>query len=99
MPASVAGTLGAGGQRQRSTENQPQFEQKFQKIEGVAYLGTVLSRPARRAPSRLPIGFAYVDARGVRRDFTRPVTGHMEGSFRDDEGPGRPLERDAISKG
>ena len=88
VPASVAGRWamelsGAGGSDKLSLN----LEQKFQKIEGVAYLGSVLAGLREPRLSGFRISFAYVDSRGVRRDFTGRVTGaSMEGSFRTDGG-------------
>jgi SAM-dependent methyltransferase len=88
VPASVAGRWALEATSNGATEKVSlNFEQKYQRIEGVAYLGTVLAglRDARLSGFR--IGFAYVDGRGVRRDFSGRVTGAaMEGSFRIDNG-------------
>jgi hypothetical protein len=88
VPASVAGRWALEATSNGATEKVSlNFEQKYQRIEGVAYLGSVLAglRDARLSGFR--IGFAYVDARGVRRDFSGRVTGAaMEGSFRSDNG-------------
>jgi methyltransferase family protein len=88
VPASVAGRwameISGGGNTEKLSLN---FDQKFQKIEGIAYLGSTLAglREPRLSGSR--ISFAYVDSRGVRRDFTGRVTGTtMDGSFRTDGG-------------
>jgi hypothetical protein len=88
VPANVSGRwnveLSGAGDPAKLSLN---FDQKFQKIEGAVYLGTVIAglRDARLSGPR--IGFAYVDARGVRRDFTGRVAGaSMEGSFRIDGG-------------
>ena len=89
VPASVAGRWalemsGGGGGADKISLN---FEQKYQRIEGVAYLGPVLAGLREPRLSGFNIGFAYVDARGVRRDFTGRVIGAaMEGSFRTDGG-------------
>ena len=88
VPASVAGrwTLelsGAGGSEKLGVN----FDQKFQRIEGVAYLGSTLAGLREPRLSGFRIGFAYVDNHGVRRDFTGRVSGGtMEGSFRLDTG-------------
>ena len=88
VPANVAGRwameASGNGAAEKLSLN---FEQKFQKIEGVAYLGSVLAglRDPRLSGPR--INFSYVDARGVRRDFSGRVTGAaMEGTFRADSG-------------
>jgi methyltransferase family protein len=88
VPANVAGRwameLSGGGNTEKLSLN---FEQKFQKIEGVAYLGPTLAGLREPRLSGFRISFAYVDGRGVRRDFTGRVTGTtMEGSFRSDSG-------------
>jgi precorrin-6B methylase 2 len=88
VPASVAGRWamelsGAGGSDKLSLN----FDQRYQKIEGVAYLGSTLAGLREPRLSGFRIGFAYVDNHGVRRDFTGRVTGGtMEGSFRTDGG-------------
>jgi precorrin-6B methylase 2 len=88
VPANVSGRWamelsGAGGSEKLSLN----LEQKFQKIEGVAYLGSILAGLREPRLSGFRISFAYVDNRGVRRDFAGRVTGGtMEGSFRTDGG-------------
>jgi len=88
VPANVAGRwaveLPGNGASEKLSLN---FDQKFQKIEGVAYLGTLLAGLREPRLSGFRISFAYVDSRGVRRDFNGRVTGAtMEGSFRVDNG-------------
>jgi methyltransferase family protein len=88
VPANVAGRwameLSGGGNSEKLSLN---FDQKFQKIEGVAYLGSVLAGLREPRLSGFRISFAYVDAKGVRRDFSGRVTGTtMEGSYRTDGG-------------
>jgi SAM-dependent methyltransferase len=88
VPANVAGRwaleLSGGGSSEKLNLN---FDQKFQKIEGVAYLGSLLAGLREPRLSGFRISFAYVDTRGVRRDFSGRVTGAtMEGSFRTDGG-------------
>jgi hypothetical protein len=84
VPAKVMGTwsLDAAGQKAEIT-----LEQTFQKVSGTVQLGPVqggLREPRLRGAQ---FSFAYVDAKGVRRDFTGQVSGaRMEGSFRDDKG-------------
>jgi len=74
---------GAGGSEKLSLN----LDQKFQKIEGVAYLGSILAGLREPRLSGFRISFAYVDNRGVRRDFNGRVSGStMEGSFRTDSG-------------
>ena len=88
VPASVAGRwtleMSGGGNSEKVSLN---LEQKFQRIEGVAYLGPVLAGLREPRLSGFRISFAYVDGRGVRRDFSGRVTGAtMEGSYRTDSG-------------
>jgi len=88
VPAHVAGRwvveLSGGGNSEKVSIN---LEQKFQKIEGVAYLGSLIAGLREPRLSGFRISFAYVDPRGVRRDFSGRVTGAtMEGSFRTDGG-------------
>jgi hypothetical protein len=89
VPANVAGRWalemsGGGGSAEKVGLN---FEQKFQRIEGVAYLGPVLAGLREPRLSGFRIAFAYVDPRGVRREFGGRVTGSsMEGTFRTDGG-------------
>jgi len=88
VPANVAGRwaveLSGGGAADKLSIN---FDQKFQKIEGVAYLGSILAGLREARLSGFRISFAYVDGRGVRRDLAGRVTGAtMEGSFRTDGG-------------
>jgi len=88
VPANVSGrwtleTSGAGSSEKVSVN----FEQKFQRIEGVAYLGPVIAGLREPRLSGFRISFAYVDGKGVRREFGGRVTGAaMEGSFRTDGG-------------
>jgi hypothetical protein len=89
VPANVAGRWGlelsgGGAAAEKLSIN---FEQKFQRIEGVAYLGPVLAGLREPRLSGFRISFAYVDPRGVRREFNGRVTGSsMEGTFRTDGG-------------
>jgi hypothetical protein len=84
VPANVMGTwaLDAGGQKTELA-----LEQTFQKINGTVALGAVqggLREPRLRGAQ---IGFAYVDDKGVRRDFSGTVNGRqMQGTFRDEKG-------------
>lgn len=88
VPASVSGRWamelsGGGGSEKLSLS----LDQKFQKIDGTAYLGVVQAglRDPRLSGAR--ISFAYVDNKGVRRDFTGRVNRNsMEGSFRTESG-------------
>ena len=88
VPASVAGRWalelsGAGGPEKLSLN----IDQKFQRIEGVVYLGSILAGLREPRLSGFRISFAYVDNHGMRRDFTGRVSGGtMEGSFRTDGG-------------
>ncbi len=88
VPASVTGRwameLSGAGASEKISLN---LDQRYQKIEGVAYLGSTLAGLREPRLSGFRIGFAYVDNHGVRRDFTGRVTGGtMEGSFRTDGG-------------
>ena len=88
VPASAAGRwtleLSGAGASEKLGLN---FDQKFQRIEGVAYLGPILAGLREPRLSGFRISFAYVDNHGVRRDFTGRVSGStMEGSFRTDGG-------------
>jgi hypothetical protein len=88
VPAKVEGRwameLSGGGASEKVSIN---LDQKFQKIQGVAYMGSVLAGLRDPHLSGFRISFAYVDSRGVRRDFAGRVTGAtMEGSFRADNG-------------
>ncbi|HKW39449.1 MAG TPA: class I SAM-dependent methyltransferase [Burkholderiales bacterium] len=88
VPANVAGRWAMEATSNGATEKVSlNFEQKFQRIEGAAYLGPVIAGLREPRLSGFTIGFAYVDGRGVRRDFSGRVTGTtMEGSFRTDGG-------------
>src|SRR4051812_23993047 len=85
VPANVMGTwtLDAGGAR-----SEVSLEQTFQKINGTVNLGSNVQGGLREAHLRgAQIGFAYVDDKNVRRDFTGTVNGRqMQGTFRDDKG-------------
>lgn len=88
VPANVSGRWamelsGAGGSEKFSLN----LDQRYQKIEGVAYLGAILAGLREPRLSGFRISFACVDNNGVRRDFSGRVTGGtMEGSFRTDGG-------------
>jgi len=84
VPANVMGSwnLDAAGQRTEIT-----LEQTFQKVSGTVTLGPIHAglRDARLRGST--ISFAYLDQKGMRRDFSGRVNGaRMEGSFRDEKG-------------
>ncbi|HXM82768.1 MAG TPA: class I SAM-dependent methyltransferase [Burkholderiales bacterium] len=84
VPANVMGswTLETNGQRTDLT-----LEQTFQKISGTVALGAVLGGLRDPKLRGANISFAYVDAGGVRRDFSGRVSGNrMEGSLRDEKG-------------
>jgi hypothetical protein len=88
VPAGVAGTwtleLAGGGGADRL---ELILEQRYQKVEGSVMLGPIAGglRDARLRGEQ--ISFAYVDNRGVRREFSGRVSGaRMEGSFRADGG-------------
>jgi len=88
VPANVAGTwmleVTGGG---ASEKLEMALEQRFQKLEGTVSLGAMqggLREPRLRG---FEIAFAYVDNRGVRREFQGRVSGaRMEGAFRGDGG-------------
>ncbi|HYN11929.1 MAG TPA: class I SAM-dependent methyltransferase [Burkholderiales bacterium] len=84
VPATVMGswTLDTGRDKVELA-----LEQTFQKVNGTVALGP-LQGGLRDAKLRgQNISFAYVDASGLRRDFTGRVNGaRMEGSFRDEKG-------------
>jgi SAM-dependent methyltransferase len=85
VPAQIGGnwSLEAGGQRSEIV-----FEQTFQKINGWVNVSKVVQGGLREARLRGPdIAFAYVDASGMRREFTGKVDGkRMDGTFRDAKG-------------
>ncbi|HEV7476192.1 MAG TPA: class I SAM-dependent methyltransferase [Burkholderiales bacterium] len=84
VPANVMGAwqLEAGSQKSEIS-----IDQTFQKISGSVKLGTTLGGLREARLSGASIAFAYVDAAGMRRDFSGRVSGgRMEGSFRDDKG-------------
>jgi SAM-dependent methyltransferase len=87
VPAQVTGRWAmelSGGGTEKPSLN---LDQRFQKIEGTAYLGPLHAGLREPRLNGFRIGFAYVDNKGVRRDFTGRVTGSkMEGSFRSDNG-------------
>ncbi|HJS38579.1 MAG TPA: class I SAM-dependent methyltransferase [Burkholderiales bacterium] len=88
VPANVAGTwmleVTGGG---ASEKVEMTLEQRYQKLEGTVSLGAMqggLREPRLRG---FEIAFAYVDNRGVRREFQGRVSGaRMEGAFRGDGG-------------
>jgi hypothetical protein len=84
VPANVMGTwnLDAAGQKHELA-----LEQTFQKVSGTVAFGMLHAglRDVRLRGTN--ISFAYVDQKGMRRDFTGRVNGaRMEGSFRDEKG-------------
>ncbi|HYL87940.1 MAG TPA: class I SAM-dependent methyltransferase [Burkholderiales bacterium] len=85
VPANVMGTwsLDAGGARTELS-----LEQTFQKVNGTVALGHNVQGGLREARLRgANIAFAYVDDKGLRRDFAGTVSGRqMSGTFRDDKG-------------
>ena len=81
VPANVMGTwsLEAAGQKTDLT-----LEQTFQKISGWVTLGPVHGGLRDARLSGADIAFSYVDAKGMKRDFTGKVNGRqMSGSFVD----------------
>jgi hypothetical protein len=88
VPAAVAGSwtleLAGGGAADRLEMT---LEQRYQKIEGTVSLGPVAGGLREAQLRGFHISFAYVDNRGVRREFSGRVSGaRMEGSFRGDNG-------------
>ena len=84
VPANVMGgwVLEAGSQKMELA-----LEQVFQKVNGTVALGPVQAGLRDTKLRGASIAFAYVDAAGVRRDFSGRVNGtRMEGSFRDEKG-------------
>ncbi len=85
VPANVMGTwvLDAGG-----AKSELSLEQTFQKINGTVSLQNTVQGGLREARLRGPqIAFAYVDDKGLRREFTGTVNGRqMSGTLRDDKG-------------
>src|SRR5688572_19488899 len=84
VPANVMGGWAQDAGGQKADIN---LEQTFQKIHGTVALGAIHAglRDARLRGAG--IAFSYVDAAGLRRDFTGTVSGgKMEGSFRDQKG-------------
>lgn len=88
VPARVSGRWalelsGSGGTENLSLN----LDQRFQKLIGVVYLGSVIAGLREARLNGFRIAFAYVDGTGVRRDFAGSVTGDsMQGSFRTDGG-------------
>jgi precorrin-6B methylase 2 len=88
VPANVTGRwameVGGGG---NSEKFDLRLDQRYQKIEGAALLGSVEAGLREPRLNGSNISFAYVDNMGVRRDLTgRVAGGRMEGSFRSDGG-------------
>ena len=85
VPAQVGGSwnLDAGGQKTELV-----IEQTFQKITGGVNFSKAVQGGLREARLRgADIAFAYIDAGGMRREFTGKVDGkRMEGSWRDAKG-------------
>jgi hypothetical protein len=85
VPAQVGGSwnLDAGGQKAELV-----IEQTFQKITGGVNFSKAVQGGLREARLRgADIAFAYIDASGLRREFTGKVDGkRMEGSWRDAKG-------------
>jgi precorrin-6B methylase 2 len=88
VPATVGGPWNLELSSEGATEKLSlSFEQHFQKIAGSAQLGQVHAGLRDAHLSGFTISFAYVDGKGVRRDFTGRVVGtQMEGGFRTDTG-------------
>jgi Methyltransferase domain len=64
-----------------------EFDQRYQAIGGSVTLGEVTAGLREARLRGAEVAFAFVDGRGVRREFSGRVSGlHMEGSFRADGG-------------
>lgn len=88
VPAAVAGAwalqLVGGGAAEKLEMT---LEQRYQKIDGTVTLGSALGGLREARLRGYLVAFAYVDDKGVRRDFNGRVSGaRMEGSFRADNG-------------
>jgi SAM-dependent methyltransferase len=87
VPANVNGKWAVELSGGSSDKIEVTLDQRFQKIEGWAMLGTTqagLREPALRGAD---IHFAYVDQAGVRRELNGRVDGaRMEGAYRADNG-------------
>lgn len=84
VPANVGGgwALETGGEK-----NELVFEQKFQKIEGTVGLAHTQGGLRDTRLRGFNISFAWVDDKGVLRNYAGRVTGNrMEGSWRGDNG-------------
>jgi SAM-dependent methyltransferase len=84
VPANVMGTwsVDVGGEKTDIS-----LEQTFQKINGSVTLGPVHGGLREPRLSGANIAFSYVDAKGVRRDFTGKVEDRqMSGTFVDQNG-------------
>ena len=88
VPASVFGvwsldTTGSGHMPRLEIE----FDQQYQAIRGSVILGAVTAGLREARLRGFHVAFAFVDDRGVRRDFSGQVSGmRMEGSYRADDG-------------
>jgi len=88
VPASVGGRwtmdLLANGASEKLELN---LEQRFQKLDGSVHIGPVVAGLREARLSGFNVAFAYVDNKGVRRNFAGRVVGaQMEGGFRTDNG-------------
>jgi hypothetical protein len=80
----IDGKFAGGGTSER---HELTLEQRYQKIEGSISLGQVNGGLREARLRGFHIDFAFVDDRGVRREFSGRVTGAlMEGAFRGDNG-------------
>jgi SAM-dependent methyltransferase len=87
VPANVNGKWGVELTGGSSDKVDIVIDQRFQKIEGWAVLGTVQAGLREATLHGADIRFAYVDQAGVRRELTGRVDGgRMEGAFRADNG-------------
>ena len=88
VPASVFGVwrLDTTG-RARMPRLEIEFEQRYQAIGGSVTLGEVTAGLREARLHGAEVAFAFVDGRGVRREFSGRVSGlRMQGSFRADGG-------------
>jgi len=88
VPAAVAGAwtleLAGGGAAEKLELT---LEQRYQKIEGTVALGNALGGLREPRLRGYLVAFAYVDGKGVLREFSGKVSGaRMEGTFRADNG-------------
>jgi len=87
VPANVAGRWTVELSRNGTSKSSASISSRNSRDRGRGLSGSLLAGLREAAPERVPDQFAYVDSRGVRRDFNGRVTGAtIEGSFRADNG-------------